>query len=66
LLRHAHLIPMCNPGLPHHDRLIPDFFLSQSSSTFSLPISLYNNSGSLCAANGFGPRFPSNNVLAFS
>ena len=46
LLDHGGLIPFANPRLPHHDRLIPDFFLSQSNSIFSLPISLYSNSGS--------------------
>ena len=47
---HWHRIPFVDPRLPHHDRLIPDFFFSQSSSTFSLPISLYSRSGSRCAA----------------
>ena len=55
-----------NPPLPDHGRLIPDFFLSQSSSIFSFPISLYSRSGSRCAATGVGPRLPSNSVLACS
>ena len=61
-----HFICLVNPGLSYHERLIPDFFFSQSSSTFSLPISLYSSSGSRCAAIGFGPRLPSKSVLACS
>src|SRR5471030_788473 len=63
---HGHRIRLVDPRLPHHGRLIPDFFLSQSSSTFSLPISLYSRSGSWCQASGLGPRLPSNSVLACS
>ncbi len=44
----------------------PRLFLSQSSSIFSLPISLYKRSGSRCAAIGLGPRLPSNSALACS
>lgn len=43
---HGHILPFVDPRVPHHGRLIPDFFVSQSSSTFSLPISLYSRSGS--------------------
>ena len=42
----AHLRINANPRLSHYHRLIPDFFLSQSSSTFNLPISPYSRSGS--------------------
>ena len=40
LLNHAHRVAAVDPRLANHGRLIPDFFFSQSSSTFSLPISL--------------------------
>ena len=66
LLRHAYPIFSCDPRLACHHGLIPDFFLSQSSSTFNLPIALYSRSRSWCAATGFGPRLPSNSVLACS
>src|ERR1035437_4867954 len=36
----GHRIPVVDPLLPDHGRLISDFFLSQSSSIFNLPISL--------------------------
>jgi hypothetical protein len=60
--RHPFLLP--HPSLADYNRLIPDFFFNQSSSIFSLPISLNNRSGSLCAAIGFGPRLPSNSFFA--
>jgi len=47
-----------------HGRLIPDFFLSQSSSILSRSISPYSRSGALCGAMAWGPRLPSNSVLA--
>ena len=34
-----------DPPVPDHGRLIPDFFLSQSSSIFNLPISLQSHTG---------------------
>jgi hypothetical protein len=64
LFRYAYCLSMAHPCLLRHGRFIPDFFLSQSSSTFNLLISLYSKAGSRCAATGLGLRFPSKNVLA--
>ena len=61
---YRHPLFFAHPSLANYDRLIPDFFFNQSSSTFNLPISLNNRSGSLCAAIGLGPRLPSNNFFA--
>src|SRR3989338_7248504 len=44
--------------------LIPDFFLSQSSSIFSRPISEYSRSGLAEGSAGFGPRLVSNRLDA--
>ena len=55
-----------DPAASGHGRLIPDFFLSQSSSILSRPISPYSRSGALCGAMGWGPRLPSNKVLAWA
>lgn len=63
---HGYRIPMVDPRVPRHDRLIPDFLLSQSNATFSVPISRERSSGSRCAARGAGPRVPSHSVLACS
>ena len=41
-------------------RLIPDFFLSQSSSIFSRPISEYSRSELAAGSTGAGPRVVSN------
>src|SRR5690606_13408818 len=46
--------------------LIPDFFLSQSSSIFNRPISEYRRSGLADESAGFGPRLESNRLDACS
>ncbi len=66
LAAYGNIARLVNPVLAHHGRLIPDFFLSQSSSILRRPISPYRCSGSLCAATGWGPRRPSNSVQACS
>ena len=66
LPHHRHHRLHLNPAPPHFYRLSPDFFLSQSSSILSLPISPYRRSGSLYSFTGLGPRLPSNRVPARS
>ena len=46
--------------------LIPDFFLSQSSSIFNRPISEYSSEGLADGSVGFGPRLVSNRLDACS
>jgi hypothetical protein len=53
-----------NPAAPRLYWPSPDFFLSQSNSIFSRPISPYRRSGELCSSTGFGPRLLSNSEAA--
>src|SRR4030065_2351912 len=55
-----------DPLLAIFSWLIPDFFLSQSSSIFSRPISEYSRSGLADGSAGFGPRLASNRLDACS
>jgi hypothetical protein len=58
LAAHGQRLVFVDPTVARHGRLMPDFFLRQSSSILRRPISLYSRSGALWAATGWGPRLP--------